>query len=73
MWKLYDIRNAETNEYLGSVETETAFDAAILHFAVYDIKIAQIQVTHENPFTVTIEGVKYTVIEDTAAVITDEP
>ena len=72
MWKLYDIRNAETNEYLGSVETETAFDAAILHFAVYDIKIAQIQVNQENPFTVTIEGIKYTVIEDTAAKINTE-
>ena len=64
MWKVFDIRNAETNEYLGTVETETPLDAAIIHFAVYDIKIAQIQVNAENPNEVTIEGIKYTVIED---------
>ena len=69
MWKVFDIRKAETNEYLGTVETETPLDAAIIHFSVYGIKIAQIEVNAENPHEVTIEDVKYTIIEDKSASI----
>ena len=66
MWKIFDIRDAETNQYLGTVETETPMDAAIIHFSVDNIKIAQILVVQEDPFEIEIEDRRFKIIEDKA-------